>query len=696
MSSMRPSADAAENNLSGEASKVVDLLAIDFLSLGRYSPDGIEQALRDWVRNQNIIFLNGVSLKEIVNDLKKANLRARLIEYRDHGDGNQVNRLSLLKLLLVELREKLKHDLAAARNPPDIERFTSILANTIDSSEVIDFSDDTLLSRAIPLLHAELALDDILYDLHNLPDLKGHPAFESLAEVMRVAGQYFIAENVNSQAVLINIWHNYLLQNIALEADKLAYIDQLTQFAHQGGFMFSSLTQHTEYLSYKKATPDSMPTYAINGAECVNNTKILFSTQNNILQIDEETPINRIADNENVEFIENNDRTPIIITATKHSISVKPGGGSALVLESAIDTVKHQNAMLVVMQAFLEHKSILVNYANRYLAYGHSKKDIDDIMALYPKIKEKVPVKMLSFIDRNLKKDQEMHQDGDRILVYVGMSFPGFVDGLLSKIAQYDQDAFVKAIKLLRRMNKSELAVQVILPYILDLGVGSTKVNMEAAREQARIVVENEAEIEKAYFYLNQHNMLSTVASPKAKSQGEQKLNSSEMKLLGYIGEYIESGHNKDKITELLELYPEIKFINPVLKISFVGKIRPKNVTYENGDKVLLYIGKNFTDYPKAISNGVMYYDRTRFVNAVKILRRMGRMDLAIDAVMPYLVKKSNAEEKNVPTADDLKRQAVKIVEDETKLLLVYDEIEKSKSQALSVHSVSMKGTEKK
>jgi hypothetical protein len=690
MSSMRSSSNDAASSSTSAAPQVIDLLAIDFLSLGKYSPAEIQQVVKDWVRNQNVIFLNGVPLKAIVNGLKKINLRDRLIEYRDHGPGELVNRLSLLKLLFIELREKLKDNLQAARTPVDVQRFTEILANTIGASEVIDFSDNTLLGRAIPLLHVELALDDILYDLHKLPDLDGHPAFESLAEVMRIAGQYFIAENVDSQAVLIHIWHNYLLQDLALEIDKLAYIDQLTQFAHQGGFLFSSLTHHAEYLSYKKATPESMPTHAINGAECVNDTKILFSIQNNILQVAEETPIRRIADNENAESIENDDRTPIITTSTRHSISVKRGGGAELMIKSAIDTVKHQDAMLVVIQAFLEHKTLLVDYANGYLAYGHSKGHIDLIMARYPKIKDKVPVKMLSFIDRNLKKDQLMHQEGDRILVYIGMSFPGFVDGLLSKIADYDQDAFVKAIKLLRRMNKTDLAAQVILPYILNLGVGSSAVSMETAREQARMVVESQSEIEKAYVYLNQHNMLSAAASQKAAPQGEQKLDAAETKLFGYIGEYIEGGHNKDKIAELLRLYPEIGSITPVKKISFVGQMRPQNQVHQDGDKVLLYIGKSYPDYPKAIFSGIMHYERARYVNAVKILRRMGRMDLAIEAVMPYLVEKAAAEKKEA-TADDLKAEAVKIVEDESKIIAVFDAMEKSKALVSSAHSMSMR-----
>jgi hypothetical protein len=694
MSSMRSSTNIAASSSSSIANPVVDLLAIDFLSLGKYSPAEIQQVVKDWVRNQNVIFLNGVSLKAIVNGLKKTNLRDRLIEYRDHGPGNLVDRLSLLKLLFIELREKLKDDLRDAKTPVDVQRFTEILTNSIGAAEVIDFSDNMLLDRGIPLLHAELALDDILYDLHKLPDMEGHPAFESLAEVMRVAGQYFIAENPDTQAVLIHIWHNHLLQDIALEADKLAYIEQLTQFAHQGGFLFSSLTQHAEYLSYKKATPESMPTHAINGAECVNDTKILFSTQDNILQIAEETPIRRIADNENAESIENDDRTPIITTSTRHSISVKQSGGAELTILSAIDTVKHQDAMLVVMQAFMEHRSILVDYANRYLAHGHSKEHIDFIMARYPKIKDKVPVKMLSYIDRNLKKDQEMHHDGDRILVYIGMSFPGFVDGLLGNIAHYDQDAFVKAIKLLRRMNKTELAAQVILPYILDLGVGSSAVNMEAARAQARMVVENQTKIGEAYAYLNKHNMLSAVLSQKAVSHSDQKLDASERKLFGYVGEYIEGGHNKDKITELLSLYPDINAITPVKRMSLLGQLRPQNLVHQAGDKVLLYIAKLYPDYPKAIVSGIIFYEKTRYVNTVKLLRRMGRMDLAIDIVMPYLIKKAAAEKKNAST-NDLKSEAIKIVEDESKIMAVFDEMEKSKVLSSSAHSMSMKGTGK-
>jgi hypothetical protein len=673
----------------------IDLLATDFLSLGKYSAADIEQVVKDWVRNQNIIFLNGASLRTIVDDLKKLNLTQKLIAYRDHGPDRLKDRYTIIKLLFAKLEDGIKGFIKSTADSADPkikikrQKLIEILENTIGDSEDPKFQDNSVLARALPLLFAGLSSDNILYDLSKISGLEGHPAYESLAEVIKVVGQYFTAENRESDAVLVQIWRNHLLQNVPLEADKVAYINELTKFAHQGGFLFSCITQHAEYLSYKKETPESMPTYAINGEECVNDTRIELSSHNNLVHVAESTPIRRISDNENSEYIENQDRSPVMTTASKHLISVRRDGGADLTIVSAVDTVQNEAALLAVMSAFDEQKNMLLDYAKHYLANGHnSKEKIDGIMERYPKIKDKLPLKSVSFLDRNLKKDQAVHQDGDRILLFVGLSFPKFADEIVSNIANFDKHYFVRAIKLLRRMGYSDLAAQVILPFVLDVGVGSNAVDMQAAKQQALAIVQDQAEISIAYDYLNKHAVLSLAKLQPLLADDKAKL------LLDYITQYIKSGHDSAKLQGIMKAYPEIKSIDPVKKRFYVSSMISTNPTQVMGDKVLLFIGKNFPDYPKFLLDDIQRYDKDSFVRAIGMLRHMGRTDYAIQAIMPSIILAAQGEKRKLSEAD-LKNRALLVVEDDYKIATVYDHMAKNnllKSPADTIKSAPRSG----
>ena len=685
MSSMRTTAtgNASSSNSVDSESKAqpsyeIDLLASDFLSLGKYSAAGIEQVVKDWVRNQNIIFLNGVSLKAIVDDLKKLNLTQKLIAYRDHGPDRLKDRYSVLQLLFAKLENEIKNNIkkmADSTDPKIItkrQKLMDVLANTLQVGEDPKLQDNNVLAKAIPLLFAALSSDDILYDLSKINGLEGHPAYESLADVIKVAGQYFTAENRESDAIIVQIWRQHLLQNVPLEADKAAYINELTKFAHQGGFLFSCITQHAEYLSYKKATPTSMPTYAINGEECVNDTRIELSSRDNLIQVTEVTPIRRISDNENGEYIENHDRSAVMSTASKHLISVRRDGGADLTIKSAVDTVNNEAALLAVMSAFDEQKNMLLEYAQYYLENGHKSKDkIDTILERYPKIKDKVPVKVISFLEMSLKKDQAIHQEGDRILLYIGLSFPRFADEILANVANFDKHHFIRAIKLLRRMDKSDLAAQAVLPYVLDSGVGSHGGDILVATKKALAIVNSQPEISIAYDYLNRNAMLPVAKIQPVLADENAKL------LLDYINQYIKSGHDNAKLQGIMKAYPEAKSIDPVKKRFYISNMLYNDPMQAMGDKVLLFIGKSFPEYTKFLLDDIGRYDKESFVRAVSMLRHMGRTDYAMEVIMPSIALAAQTSKKKL-TGTDLKNQALLVVEDEYKIAAVYDHMAKN------------------
>jgi hypothetical protein len=677
-----PSAAASAPSLGAPASASpkldsIDLLAIDFISSRKYSQDKLSQVMRDWVAFQDQIFLQGISLREIVDKLKIENLKQQLIEYRDSELGNKADRLDLLKQLCITLNNKFELYLANpadSMNPTVVRTREKILAayeNTFNDGEEINFQNPDTLNKAIPFLFVGLTGDDILYDLSKLNELQEHPAYDSLARLLREVGMFFKKEEQeSSEAILIDIWRKHLLAGLP-EIAQSAYIEQLSQFGHQGGLLLPSLTQHQEYLSFIPSE-EGMPPYMMNSDECGLGSKISFVFMNNILRVDSESPIKRLANNAEGTYIANKDGSPIITTTTTHLISLKADSSGAIVeLKSAVDAVQNQEAMRIIMGAFEDQKKMLLDYANHYLEHGHDRDDVNTIMDRYPNIQHRVPpIKTLTYI-QSLGKDQAMHQEGDRILHFIGMSFPKYADDIMTNITSYPQEKFVRAIKLLRRMGRSDLAATVVLPYALSLRPAEEDNGMSATRQHAiDAVVNDQSAIKAAYTYLNQYGFLSRAHSALPPHK--------ETLLLDYAREYLVNGHNPIKVNKLLDIYPDIKEMVPVKERTLIDRVinLGSSEYKKEGDKILLYIGNHLPKYAKSILEQTKSYDRNTFVKAIKMLRRMGKLDLAIEAVMPA-VKLQN-QTKNW-SEDEFKTQAKTIVEDESKIYATYDYMAENK-----------------
>jgi hypothetical protein len=481
----------------------VDLLDLDFISAARYEAADLHQVLKDWLRLQNIIHINEKPFAVLVDEVKQAHWLPLLKAFRDEGPGELADRLDLLALLYQTLNSQLSNYLHKTRHTSDPiekvdrERIVAIFENAFGDSDTVDFTRDDVLSQAVDLLFA--GIKHLNFDVSQLKLLSSRPGFTALAEVVREAGTYFVVESKESDAILVDIWRKHLLQDVVNEEHKAEYIHFLSQYAHQGGFLFPSLTQHSEYLSYEQSD-DGMPTYAINGAECINDSRIRFFVENNVIHVLEEAPIRRLSDNNNATYIENEDDRPVILTRTKHHLAVARQGGVGLTPVLATDTVYNHQAMELVNAAFQAHRTLLTDYADHYCQFGHDASQIYKIMQRYPKISEKIPVKTLSFLDRHIKFNQKMHHEG----AYIGMSFPGYANNVfarLSQIRDLSEAQFLYTVKLLRRMNRYDLAAQIVLPYVIEQARASDS-GIESAHEAAIAVVESATAIKAAYPFM--------------------------------------------------------------------------------------------------------------------------------------------------------------------------------------------------
>lgn len=481
-------APASSSSSSHEESKgdIIDLKDEGFISIANYAHvnDDTEQATKDWIRNQDRIFLNGFSLRFIVDNLKKEYLKKLLSDflYADMSSRHIADRIAALR-----------------------ELTTALLGNVAGISHLSPSEECTLPDSFLVALHNQLI--PIVYNLDyknekNKPiySLSDNESMRLLKEQIKLAGTYFSTERVQESTHLLKkVWDEYLFVSLAPHIDREKYHTIFFQLGHQGGFLFPLFAAHLQHLDASK--------YVIKGDECIDLAKIQFSADANTVHIIEHTPIIRIlGDDAETIYAENPDKSNVMDTEVRHSISLDSKGCPKLHITLVKDVSHNELAReALVGEWFKKKEEKLLAYADYYIQHGHNPEMIMAILNEFSHIKELITVKHIGFLKRHFLSKQNMHHEGDKILLYIGNRYPQYAENILSNVKEYvdhGEDCFVRVIKLLRRMNRVDIANIILMPVLSKQGF------VEDIDKLVKIV-ESEGSIRKVYRLMIKKGFLS-------------------------------------------------------------------------------------------------------------------------------------------------------------------------------------------
>ncbi len=469
--------------------KRINLKDERFVSIARYNrvDNDVEQATIDWIRNQDRIFLNGFSLRFIVDNLKKEQFKKLLSDYlyADMHYPHINDRIAALR----ELTEVLGGDTSKLKHL-SVEQEC-----VLPDSFLVD-----LHNKLIPIFYN---LDAVGKDGKSLYGFSHNAEIELLKEKVRLTSRCFSTEKPQDSAkLLVEIWDNYLFNLMAPDIDRNKYHQIFFQLGHHGGFMFQLFAAHLQSMDSSQ--------YLVRPDECIDQARIEFIVDGNAIYIAEHTPITRVylCDGETV-YAENANKSNVMDLEIRHTISPDDQGNLQLHITFA-EAVYHSAKACGVLLAGL-FKERLCGYAEYYVQHGHNAEKIAAIFDEAPYIQELTAVKSLNFLKIWFSPSQRMHHDGDKILLYIGMHYPKYAENILADIKKYfdqGEDCFTRVIKLFRRMNRFDLAKTVLLLVLTQ---------PDKADEIGKInqAVEDESKIRSAYHLMVKNGFLSRQKASK-------------------------------------------------------------------------------------------------------------------------------------------------------------------------------------
>jgi hypothetical protein len=464
-----------------------------------------EQTTRDWIRHQDGIYLNGFSLRTIVDNLKKEYIKELISEFLYSDKDPQIIAKRIAGLH--ELAHQFFGDLTGLqyitgeneRNVPDsfAEKLACHLKEIIFDldinikkvkpiiDEVIKQEDGSEEAKANPddvglNIEDEKSSVDVGDQVHDgiappVEDIKvpvsqatpqrryqfSHtPEMQLIRQWVQKFSYYFSTWRIEQSAkILEKILNDYLFYTLTSEEAKLKYIELFFKVGHHGGFMYSCFTAHLQHIDKTK--------YVIRSDACIDQARIYITSDDFNVYIQESTPIFCIYSlDEAVPDVENADKSNVMETHVKHVVSMTDKGEALLRIFSAEDYCYNLAARDILLGEWLRLKKMLSNYANHYIEAGHNLMMIHAILELCPSIKAFCAYKPAGF--QRLFSNQAQSQ-GDKVLLYLGRNSPSYAESLLVNLDHYaemDEEHFIRAVRLLQLMDRNDLAKKGLLPYL--------------------------------------------------------------------------------------------------------------------------------------------------------------------------------------------------------------------------------------
>ena len=483
--------------------EVIRIEGVCFVSTSTYNAvTDKEQTTVDWIRHQDEIFLNGHSLRVIVDNLKKEYLKAM---FRDFLYANK--NPAVIRQRIATLRA-----IAAQFFKPEEEKNPDYKLEYLCVEREYDIQD----AFAVRLMNH---LKSIVYDL-DIKDAEKQPKyhFAATAEMVLLRGAvkklscYFSSDGiVESCAVLEAILRDYLFVKLKSEQAQLEYTALIFRLGHQGGFLFSLFTAHLDHMDKKFCVPANA---------CISRSRIELSCDDTNLHITESTPIVSI-NPYNLEtpaiampIVEDQDQPSVVETKIEHIVTRDGKGNTSLKIVSAVDYFYNHAARDVLIGKWLQQKNMFSNYANYYIQNGHEALMIDDLFTRFPELKAVETPKKKSLFQ------SEMEYKGDKILAYLGKCSPSFAESVLINLDNYAEMSemhYMRAMQLLQRMGRIDLVRKVLLPFLASEDKGHESMHHKNSAK-------HDENIAKGYQYLVLAGFLSSPihAGHQQKNSGQR------------------------------------------------------------------------------------------------------------------------------------------------------------------------------
>ena len=470
---------ASSSGLAEVEQKPLEVIPIEgeyFITIDRYDwVDNREQVTKDWIRHQDAIYLNGFPLRAIVNNLKKEYIKQLLSEflYQDKTPDLLARRIATLRELAIQF------------------------FGNADELQYIDgkFERNVSDGFADKLAHH---LKEIIFDL-NIKNSDQKPKYhftdtpelQLLKNVVKKFSNYFSTWAIEESAeVLEMILNDYLLDTLSSSVVAVKYTDLLFKIAHHGGFMYSFFTAHLQHINKDK--------YAIQSDACIAQSRINITSNEDNIYIEENTPIYRIHTlDDDAPDVENEDKSNVMKTQVKHVVTMDGDERAVLKIISAVDYSYNYAAREILLGEWLRLRKSLSEYANNYIHHGHNLVMVNAIFQMYPWIKNFGTVITPSTFYR-VFANLDLQYQGDKILLYLGKCSPSYAETVLVQMDHYaemGEGDFTRAVQLLQRMGRNDLANKALLPYLARDDKATKIVNLDG-------MLDNEKNIKLAYRYM--------------------------------------------------------------------------------------------------------------------------------------------------------------------------------------------------
>jgi hypothetical protein len=187
----------------------------------------------------------------------------------------------------------------------------------------------------------------------------------------------------------------------------------------------------------------------------------------------------------------------VMKTQVKHVVTIDSEEHAVLKIMSAVDYSYNYAAREILLGEWLRLRKTLSDYANNYIHYGHNILMVNAIFQMFPWIKNFGSILKPSTFHR-VFASLDLQYQGDKILLYLGKCSPSYAEKVLVHMDHYadmGENDFTRAVKLLKRMGRSDLASKALLPYLTRAEQANTMVKLDSE-------LDNEKYIKSAYRYM--------------------------------------------------------------------------------------------------------------------------------------------------------------------------------------------------
>jgi hypothetical protein len=578
------------------------------------------QAMIDWIRNEKLIYVNGLQFKKILDEYRVKNFEAELNKFLSADPESKEREQVLKETILMVLKQNGQE---ITEDQIDLNKLSANtwFYNFFDDVRKDGFDFDKRFGAN------EGPVGERKYQENE------SPTFGALKTTIHEAG-FYLSANYRSEAniqMIAEIWKKYVFNKINSPEEKEELTKMFFNYAHQGGFMHSLITAHIAHVIGLQNGFTAL------GKESMEQTRIDIKVHGQEIDIVEKSPLitlyntmdietaafdSKMADMEirhNISLV--NGEAKLKIVAVRDFVydlqTEHPETGEQI---SAVELILGNELLENARKESKKYKMLgeLMSYANNYVQHGHDSTLIKTLLGRYKEfdLSSVETVKGVSALQRKIQPGQEKHHQGDQILAALGKADPEYAIDLANNIRSQTlqangKDSFVKTLKLLVRLGRADLAESIILEAV--------RSHPDSSPEYAKIIKEFEdvTDKTKASYFRRGYEVL-------LKNGFIKPVMTEDLK--EYAQKFIVEGHNAVKVASLVQKH---KTLSPSF-FAHSGIEHSENLIFKQlGKRDHAFFNEVSSNLKKYAQMGEMPY-----VRALQVMIKMGEKSFVRDSIL--------------------------------------------------------------